>query len=333
MFRPNTVFVIGAGASAEVGLPVGVDLMKEISKRLQFKAKFRDLLSGDPHIYAALQQCYPEEINIYFEKGRQISEGLTLATSIDNYLFEHGRDDEIRRLSKVAILTTLLEKERNGALKIIDNKYINFDSSANSWFGKFAKKLFEQRSIDKIFNGISVINFNYDRCLEHYLRFAVQRYYHVSIDEAESILSGMEIVHPYGGLGELASMRGRESNKIAFGNNVPSEHLFEFSENIRTFHEQDRDADDFKKIKRIVNQADHFIFLGFGFLPQNIDLLRPSRRSKSRSVKATAYCASDFNRKEIARQLKLNFSSHPSASIEITTETCSAFFDEYWMGL
>ena len=333
MFRPNTVFVIGAGASAEVGLPVGADLMKEISKRLQFRAEYRDLISGDTHIYAALRQHYPDQINNYFKKGRQISDGLTLATSIDNYLFEHGNDDEIRRLAKAAILTTLLEKERNGALKIIDDRRINFDHPNDTWFEKLARKLFEQKRIDELFDGISVINFNYDRCLEHYLRFAIQRYYHVSIDEAESVVSGLEMVHPYGELGELAPMRGGEPNKLAFGKNVHSERLFEFAESIRTFHEQDKEANDFKKIERLVNKANHFIFLGFGFLPQNIALLKPTKRSENRSVKATAYCASDFNRKEIARQLKLNFAYHPSASIEISTETCSSFFDEYWMGL
>ena len=43
MFKPNTVLVVGAGASAEVGLPLGTGLVDHIAGLVSFE---RDELTG-----------------------------------------------------------------------------------------------------------------------------------------------------------------------------------------------------------------------------------------------------------------------------------------------
>jgi hypothetical protein len=53
MLRHNTVFVVGAGASKEFGLPVGSELAAEISKKLDinFDRFGREVLSGDGELF------------------------------------------------------------------------------------------------------------------------------------------------------------------------------------------------------------------------------------------------------------------------------------------
>lgn len=61
MFKSRTLFVIGAGASKEVGMPIGTDLTKLIAKSLDIR--FRngvELISGEPDIVGALGSLAPE---------------------------------------------------------------------------------------------------------------------------------------------------------------------------------------------------------------------------------------------------------------------------------
>ena len=55
MFRAKTVFVIGAGASVEVGLPMGSELLKQIVKLTDIKFEYYTHKSGDPAILEALK--------------------------------------------------------------------------------------------------------------------------------------------------------------------------------------------------------------------------------------------------------------------------------------
>ena len=69
------------------------------------------------------------------------------------------------------------------------------------WFVKFMQMLgrgVSKENIRNIFDRVSFIVFNYDRCLEHFLLHALQQAYGIRRDEAEAILSGVRIIHPYG---------------------------------------------------------------------------------------------------------------------------------------
>ena len=56
MLRQKTLFVIGAGASKEVRLPIGSELAEQIAKRLTFKFDFGQLKSGDHVLFNGLRR-------------------------------------------------------------------------------------------------------------------------------------------------------------------------------------------------------------------------------------------------------------------------------------
>jgi hypothetical protein len=84
MFQNKTVFVVGAGASTEVGLPMGTQLKSIIAKKLNIKFKHgRDLESGDREIVNALREyCRNDnsnpngDINSHRSSAVQVSEGV-----------------------------------------------------------------------------------------------------------------------------------------------------------------------------------------------------------------------------------------------------------------
>jgi hypothetical protein len=51
MFQSKTLFVVGAGASKEAGLPIGEELTDRIATLLKLHADYRSLKSGDDRIY------------------------------------------------------------------------------------------------------------------------------------------------------------------------------------------------------------------------------------------------------------------------------------------
>ena len=78
MFKNNIVFVVGAGGSREVGLPMGTELKNKIAQELNFE--FEDghnQSSGSYRIVRALEEFARKrdetDINLYLNAGRAIS--------------------------------------------------------------------------------------------------------------------------------------------------------------------------------------------------------------------------------------------------------------------
>ena len=60
MFKANTLFVVGAGASHEFGLPVGLGLSEIIKQNsiLEF-GPFNEIEKGNHALFASLKKKYP----------------------------------------------------------------------------------------------------------------------------------------------------------------------------------------------------------------------------------------------------------------------------------
>ena len=139
MFKKKTVFVVGAGASKELGLPVGDELKKHISKAIDIS--YRDgfnLSRGDPYIAEAIKakvrQDGQRDANPYYAAGRQIASGMPQAISIDNYLHTHQNNEPIRLMGKIGVLKSILDAERASAIFCQEKRYqrIEFGSLKES---------------------------------------------------------------------------------------------------------------------------------------------------------------------------------------------------------
>lgn len=119
MFKSRTLFVIGAGASKEVGMPIGTDLTKLIAKSLDIR--FRngvELISGEPDIVGALGSLAPGDINPHCVSACQISAGMPLSNSIDSYMDMHRHDPRIQVCGKLGIAHSIMQAEQKSSLYI-----------------------------------------------------------------------------------------------------------------------------------------------------------------------------------------------------------------------
>ena len=341
MSPKKTVIVVGAGASQEAGLPTGDKLKQEIDQLLKFNrlmgGSMRDA-TGDHIIRKALS--FSQDSGRYFEACKTIRAALPLVTSIDSFIHDRQGETEIEFCGKLAIISSILAAERRSVLYTPDTT-VDFSSVENTWFSAFWKKLTEdcqKEDLEDRFSSIVLIIFNYDRCLEHFLYHAMQTYYGLSSDDAASLVSTVEIFHPYGTVGSLP-WADRDA-PTPFGATPRAQDLEMLAGQIKTFSERIK-ARYVEDIRSHVAAADTFVFLGFAYHPQNMELLR---QRVDRSVKrrtrcyGTAHGFSEADRKAIKLNLmKLcsvsPYSSPPPMHMEIGNFTCEQLFRDYWLTL
>lgn len=222
MLKSKTVFIIGAGASKEVGFPLGQELKGVISKKLdlRFEDFDRHVGTGDLTIYKALRQQFQAQINDYLHACWQIRDGIVLSDSIDDFIDAHQHDERISICGKLAIARAILEAERSSKLfferKHVDDT-IDFQSVDNTWYSKFYRLLAKQTlktKLDNIFENVTIVNFNYDRSLEHFLVHALTANYRIKIEEAQDLVQKLTIYRPYGSIG---SYFGRNKLYVEYG--------------------------------------------------------------------------------------------------------------------
>lgn len=248
MIDTETVFVLGAGASAHLAYPLGDELREQIIEGLSSPGspRFRELSELD---------FTNKEITSFVNDFRYSG-----VMSIDAFL-EHRR--KFLNVGKCAIAQALIPRENLGALfpskrtKMAENWYQYIYRFMNTGFDDFHE------------NKISFITFNYDRSLEHFLFTALSNTYGKNEVETAGKLMPIKILHIHGFLDYLPwqSPEGREyhSKYTLAGLNAAAA-------KIKIIHETCEDKV-LKEANDLLLKAKRIYFLGFGYDYKNMDKL------------------------------------------------------------
>ena len=201
MFSRNTVFVVGAGASSEADLPVGAQLATAISQVLNFEVgRDGSVQSSDPVLWESLQQHLRNSADSQrlVPVAKQIAQCVQRWKSIDNYIDAHNDDELVGILGKAGIVSTILTAERNSRIYAdrsdgTDN--FNFSKLTDTWYPVFCELLasgVKKSKVERIFDGISIICFNYDRCIEEYIDHWIRSAYGIGEQESRAIIGGLK---------------------------------------------------------------------------------------------------------------------------------------------
>ena len=193
-----------------------------------------------------------------------------------------------------------------------------------------------KNQIDQRLSQVAIVNFNYDRCIAHYLHGALQNYYGITSERAAEALSNMQIFHPYGSVGQLPWQNLRDG--VEYGSNVGGEKLVRVSEGIRTFTEGiDPDHSNIVEIRRTLERARKVAFLGFAFHRLNLRLLFPGladgQQVLNRPTYATGYGISDADSEEIRNELSALGAVFRDRFYFRNHLTCAMLFREFWRSL
>ena len=351
MFKRKTTLVVGAGCSAEYGLPIGDGLKNEIADQLGeigkssrqpeglfINSRGADEVLVDALTYARQRNTLPR-LDLL---ANSMAPGIRQASSIDRYLHLH-RDDEAKVLiGKLAIARAILAAEQNSHL---DSEGFDLPEIARKreWEPHWLQQLFFRLqddvslgSLRSLFDNLTIITFNYDRVIEHYLFHAVRTLAGIDEKAAADVLAGLKIIHPYGKIGRLPWQPSDGSQGLPFGHHhhLSYETIIQAGERLRTFTETVEDPDLLGSIKGAINTADQIVFLGFSFLPQNLELMKAESRSSAESVYATSFRESGSNlriaRTHIKQMLAGTMTPHNGGhNVEFIDLPAGRYFHEY----
>lgn len=339
MFRRKTLFIVGAGASHELGLPLGSELTGILRSKLDISFNLSSLSRGDRYIVAAVEH-YRREIeerdpNPYYAAGRSIANGMGNAISIDNYLHAHAGDERITFMGKLGIAATILESEASSKLAITrDTQRMPVGAGADSWLNVFFQMLtegVERDNLDELFSHVAIITFNYDRCIEHYLYNTLETYFKIDSQKSQELVSKLVILHPYGRVGTLP-WQARNVVATAFGNDPDARSLPRVASQIRTFTERVDDDAMMTTIHHLMSNSEVIVYLGFSYADMNIQLLTTPAASGPKLIFGTSYLVSQPNKNAIVSDLKTTMGADPQSikSIELADLKCRDMLLAYW---
>lgn len=343
------VLAVGAGASQEVGLPIGTALKEQVASALAFQfALGHRRMSGDELIEmvfrtltAASEQPNVESTQL-LEAAWQICDAMPQALSIDNYLDTHKSNARVTLCGKLAIARAILSAEAASDIRVrnqAEPSRLAFSSVGETWFNAFFQLLTENATIDQLparFSKIAIVCFNYDRCIEHFLYSAVQNYYRINPGPAAEVLGHLEIFHPFGTVGALPWQD--QTDAVDFGETLSADKLLRHSEKIRTFTEStDESASNIVALRSRLLRAGQIVFLGFAFHPLNLEVLFGGRTdsapARSAEIWGTCFGVSSSNVEEIKVELR-RLTGVDKSLIELRQDLkCSALIHEYWRKL
>src|SRR5262245_15805388 len=279
MFKRQTLFIIGAGASNEIGLPVGTTLAATIADKLNLNISFEGERSptGDSDIWYNIINTHRAEANEYYAACAKIRSGVQWGRSIDDFLYDHQDVRHVNRFGQCSIVKSILEAERASPLYTsqLAKRALDLNALRNSYFMTLftlLSKSVSRANVSDVFANVRFIVFNYDRCLEQFFLVALQEFYRISEQEALQLILGLQIIHPYGAVGRFS--------RIAFGGGDEhrlSQDYVRLAESIRTYTEQITDPEFLMAIHAELHKAEQIIFLGFAYHEANMNLLRQDK--------------------------------------------------------
>lgn len=280
MIRTDTTLIVGAGANREIEMPDGPDLLAKIAAgfefdRLNSEVKSRDLVAL-AHLFERVAEALDTTYDELVRGATAIREATLVTSSIDAILEQYGHDRAVVAAGKLAIVYYTLQAESKSTLAPEPRSAGELPlRGQDNWLfhlGQLIVKGVPRSKADECFEKLSIVCFNYDRSIEHYLPYVVERAFGMSIEEAQELVSGrLRIVHPYGVAGRLP-WQGDEENAAPWGAEDP-ENIVRLSKRIFTASQRAASRQFRSYLRAEMSRGKRLGFLGFGFDPMNVAML------------------------------------------------------------
>ncbi|SRR5712691_1982973 len=278
MIGRRTVLVLGAGASAPYGFPCARQLRDHILNGLSKEiAQPFQLLTA-----AGFDARHVINFRDALRKSGQ--------ASVDVFL-EHR--SEFLKVGKTAIAAALIPYEDEAKLWGGDE----------NWYEYLWQHLGPSLMDDVAQSQLSIVTFNYDRSLEHFLFSALKESHNIGIDDAARYLREViRIVHVHGQLGPLPYADHGTGDGRAYRPVDPAnlkDAAVAAARGIKIVHESAKNDPAYVQARELLSQAEIVIFLGFGYLKGNLERLGIPSLSPNIGLTGTAYGLVEGERAEV----------------------------------
>ncbi|MDP6545770.1 MAG: hypothetical protein QGH60_17445 [Phycisphaerae bacterium] len=254
MITTPTVLILGAGASAHLDFPTGPSLSNAIFGAANNPPDF--LINAIDNLLS------PNELKDFANRLRTSS-----APSIDSFL---QRNTHFIPITKLLIALCLIPYEKPALLWA--SPHPNAD-----WYKLLFNTMQHNAPDLRDFanNRLSILTYNYDRSLDHFLHHTLMSRYNADSASCESALRQIPIVHLHGQLAEL--------HDRPYSPTLNPDTILKSADAINVVYEPIDAYPQFTQAREMLSTAARIYFLGFGYDPvnvnrlnlQEIDTLRP----------------------------------------------------------
>lgn len=342
MLQKRTVFVLGAGASKELGFPLGSELQSLIYQRLRLEAEALQTLGPqsmewERHPISLGLAGLGNQRTAIRAAIQKVMTGILDSPSIDTFLYNNSSDDLMIKAGKLAILAAILQSEKScfaadehearrhfESLKINNRYGVPWDtfSVQQSYINVIWNQISQSHTTqdaEGIFDRVAFVNFNYDRSLEYVLKRKLERVFpDVTPDRINSIIDALQIVRPYG---SPTGPKPYSAARLQFA--AHTYNLHEHVDSIRTFTEA-IDESVGQNIRALVENCEVLVILGFGFHLQNMDLLT-IKRCRQKAVYFSSMGESESNQDALKNQISIRLGSTMDNGIRLSNGEIQAW--------
>ena len=276
MLAGKTVLILGAGASVKFGFPTGDTLKSKLRSYLSLRYDFGRQVEGDLEFGNYLRSKLPAEAEAYVAAGHRIVSALPAFLSIDECLWTHYSDTKMVQAGKMAIAAIIADFEARSFIAKLHGRSAEAKAANETltlhWPHLISQILvsgLRREDAEQIYDNLSIISFNYDRCGEVAIAASVARGLQIPFEESGAIMERrLKVFRPYGGLGPPAN----------FGR-LEAWNAIEAAGGIKIYTEKLDDRPDIQLMRQALREAESIVLLGFGYHSQNMRLLQGTRSS------------------------------------------------------
>lgn len=279
MINNKVTVVLGAGASYPYGFPLGGELKNKIIDQILFS---RQPISERDSLGHFLEQFgYKEDV----QKDFAIQLKDSMQPSVDAFVFERP---EFADIGKLSIAANLIRCERKDDLLSPTSES---NPNKRKWYDYLLNLLGKRDEFKE--NNLSVITFNYDRSLEYFLYNTLKPRFKLSEQEVLEYIKSIPIVHVYGQLGKphFEDEKGRNYTDL-----LDFENLKKGAEGISLIYEKNNEeinSENIKSAHYIIADSGLLVFLGFGYLEENLRRIKLTEFYPSPNAVGTFYGMDD----------------------------------------
>lgn len=313
MLRTRTTLIVGAGASAELQFPTNAELLARIIQGYDFKRANSETSTRDGQLLLRniykLAERLNKKVGDVAAAAERLRNACRLGRSIDTVLEQYDHDPLVVACGKLAITFFMGQAESRSNLKDaprVEGELPLQGKIAEYWIyqlGQLITSGVPRSKIGQTLEQLTIINFNYDRSVEHFLPYALVMAYGIELKEAQQVIAEkLDIVHPHGSIGRLPWQKG-EAPQAEWGVEQPW-NIHAIAAQLKSLNERSTDRNALRDIRLSVASAKRLVFLGFGFQPQNIDLLFENTLSHNPEVLISTYGMSSGNAATVAQMIR-----------------------------
>ena len=336
MIRSKTALIIGPGAGFEIEMPDRRELLNKVAQGFDFARLGTELQTRDMQVLAAHFDKFGRQLGANGERLKEAAGNIRIASrvgaSIDSILEQMSHDNLASAAGKLAVIYYTLQAEARSPLALEPRVEGDLPlRGTENWLYQLGKLLTSgvpRNMADKAFENLSIINFNYDRSIQHYLPFVVSMAFGMSLNEARQMVGQkLNITHPLGNAGRLPWEPG-ENPDVEWGNEEPW-NIHNLVKEIQTASERMRNRQYVSGLHSALAGSKKIIFLGFDFDPAVMDFLFDYSLSHDPDVLAAVQNMNQPATAAAYRLLKRSTGIEEDELISIIDKRCFEFLRDY----